>query len=661
MGEMRQVNRNIAFIHASLAVANQYDRPSLIAEEVGGCPLLMRLVRTMRGCRNLDEIVVVTSDQPCDEALAVMLNGECADTSKPAVCIHKIPSTSPFAFNDENMRLAKEMLFRDPCYGLFSAEGFLSLTEGRGLNLAVVIDANASPFATADFVDEMIERAGRSGEAALLRNPTRGIAVTTRECVERTLSKYGSAQRGRQAAQRKEAAQEVENLRNGGGPRDDQAIESIARRKFAGIPEGQLSPLLGCFAMRDAEEGRGEISQGLSGEENCLFAVMRESDLATARRICSVADCDSFDSLNRMRVELEKESRERFPSYLNIEITNKCNAHCSFCPNTFLTRTRKDMEWELFRKIIDEAADRSLFVALSGFGEPTLHPGLLRFAEYAKKRGVMRLAVETNGQELDGATVRELFAKGLDFLILNMNAMASNVSDWETRVEDILAIRDEFRSAGNRPFPRVILQVVNSNAAAATLDRVYDRFHYLVDRIVITPFDTFRGRIPYDGVIDFTPMNRMPCRRLIDTLFVLSDGTIGLCGEFFDGVFPEFSVNAMSIGEISSEDRIWQMYAKHYIGKYPGDCANCSQWYLRDFGSEAMTAKGSMIRSTSDSKYAELMAELSTEIEECVSTGDLPKAVDKAEEILRYDPANRRVMAALSSLARHLSADQGTN
>ena len=52
--------------------------------------------------------------------------------------------------------------------------------------------------------------------------------------------------------------------------------------------------------------------------------------------------------------------RESFPRLLSIELTNACNANCIMCPRSKLTRKTAQMDFELFKKIIDNCQDRNV-------------------------------------------------------------------------------------------------------------------------------------------------------------------------------------------------------------------------------------------------------------------------------------------------------------
>ena len=89
-----------------------------------------------------------------------------------------------------------------------------------------------------------------------------------------------------------------------------------------------------------------------------------------------------------------------FPRHIFIETTATCNLSCHYCPRE---KIRKDMDYELFRKIVNEASrygPRSFSLHL--FGEPLLYPRIFEAVRYIKgrnKRNVVLLT--TNGTKIN--------------------------------------------------------------------------------------------------------------------------------------------------------------------------------------------------------------------------------------------------------------------
>jgi radical SAM protein with 4Fe4S-binding SPASM domain len=77
-----------------------------------------------------------------------------------------------------------------------------------------------------------------------------------------------------------------------------------------------------------------------------------------------------------------------------VEITNRCNLRCSFCPGT--KRAARTMTLEEFTICADALKGRAEYIYLHVMGEPLTHPELRGILKAAGERG-FRVCVTTNG------------------------------------------------------------------------------------------------------------------------------------------------------------------------------------------------------------------------------------------------------------------------
>lgn len=132
-----------------------------------------------------------------------------------------------------------------------------------------------------------------------------------------------------------------------------------------------------------------------------------------------------------------------FPIHLDIELTNRCNLKCEMCPfhgkDKIDTREHEDMNFELYKKIIDEGSKKGLkSVKLNFGGEPLLYEKLPEAIHYAKKRGVLDVHINTNGLLIDNKTAIMLIQSHLDLLILT----DYDISTQKVNLVRLLTIRD---------------------------------------------------------------------------------------------------------------------------------------------------------------------------------------------------------------------------
>lgn len=97
--------------------------------------------------------------------------------------------------------------------------------------------------------------------------------------------------------------------------------------------------------------------------------------------------------------------------HVNIEPTNRCQLHCSFCGDKKV-RPVGEMSIQDYEKILDMIPSTEIRLFLSG--EPLLHPRIALFAEAALSRGHFVL-IHSNGLALTGDLAEELVLTADDY------------------------------------------------------------------------------------------------------------------------------------------------------------------------------------------------------------------------------------------------------
>lgn len=119
-------------------------------------------------------------------------------------------------------------------------------------------------------------------------------------------------------------------------------------------------------------------------------------------------------------------------------LTDRCNFNCPYCRGL-----RKDIQGSLSyleaEEIVRQWADQGLKNIRFSGGEPLLWHGLLHLVEYARYRGIERVAISSNGsQPLE--RYKELIASGVNDFSISFDACCaagfetlagSNTSNWD--------------------------------------------------------------------------------------------------------------------------------------------------------------------------------------------------------------------------------------
>ena len=113
-----------------------------------------------------------------------------------------------------------------------------------------------------------------------------------------------------------------------------------------------------------------------------------------------------YEDYRRLWVELPKKREIReYPLLVDLELSSVCNLKCPMCytiTDEFKSKVKKGfMDFELFKKIVDEIAGKVFSIRLSLRGEATLHKNFMECIEYAKSKGIKEVSTLTHGGNLD--------------------------------------------------------------------------------------------------------------------------------------------------------------------------------------------------------------------------------------------------------------------
>jgi len=175
------------------------------------------------------------------------------------------------------------------------------------------------------------------------------------------------------------------------------------------------------------------------------------------------------------------------PSRMYIECTAACNISCAeacCAPETGITRTRQAgmLDFDLFRRVVDEAGPSLGRIDFFNYGEAFLHKRAVEMCEYIKSNFPhIYLYTSTNGLALSEAQARRLVHSGIDEVTFSLDgatpesyAKYRQRGRFEVALANLRAMADEKRKAGrDLPFLnwRYILFTWNDSDAEMALAR----------------------------------------------------------------------------------------------------------------------------------------------------------------------------------------------
>lgn len=270
---------------------------------------------------------------------------------------------------------------------------------------------------------------------------------------------------------------------------------------------------------------------------------------------------------------------------IQIETTNYCNAHCSFCPNSTLKRPRQIMEMETFTTILDKLTEERIPVqrfALHINGEPLSDPHIVERVKLCKERFPgAEVRFTSNFSLANDKIMTDLLEAGLGCITISLNTLDSDeyyktmglrYEKTYKNVEDFLSLKRKLNSK-----IKVIISLVTENPDdpdIAGFKKKYKgdaevrvmKLGAWVDEEPPEKIEISKGDIKRQGT----------CGILYHTLNFLSNGDYALCCFDAEGVVHK-NIRDGKILDIWTSgifDRLRRYHAEH--GRTNRECYNCS-------------------------------------------------------------------------------------
>ena len=264
------------------------------------------------------------------------------------------------------------------------------------------------------------------------------------------------------------------------------------------------------------------------------------------------------------------------PKRIEIELSNSCNLHCTYCPRAHLDNTSGFMDKDLFMKVIDEIAPfPDTIVVLHRRGESLLHPefnGLLRYITGKFKE----VQMATNATLLETGKF-EAIVKALTFISFSIDIPSvfdkTRTPARYSAVEENILKFLEYNKGRVRTQVSMVETAETPKANVELFKKIWDG---KVDRIRIYEEHSIGGVF---GSIRNPRKERKPCVMPNYELLVCYDGRAGRCNHDWDGQ-PMGSLNTQTMREIWHNEKYADLRRQHSKLAFTDSlCAECDSWY----------------------------------------------------------------------------------
>ncbi len=297
-----------------------------------------------------------------------------------------------------------------------------------------------------------------------------------------------------------------------------------------------------------------------------------------------------FQAKTILKDLLESGKWPRRPQHLNFEITAACDAKCIHCPRQEMDRPKRQMPWQLFQRMIDQAAEMKVpDLFPNGYGEILLIKNLGDYFDYiAAKRHRFRIICNTNGHMLTDEKI-DLFIKH-KVALLNITidgatpetAQAVRVGLDTLRIESNIHRLLARRKALGQHLPRIRAGMVLIPQNRHEADAFLRKWRGVVDYVGLGGFSTRLGsaQVDADEAADESVRESHPCVLPFKELSLWSDGKAVVCCEDWNEEHVVGDLNRQTLQEIWRGALLRKVRRLHSSGQ--GEkvaiCAKCNMW-----------------------------------------------------------------------------------
>ena len=259
---------------------------------------------------------------------------------------------------------------------------------------------------------------------------------------------------------------------------------------------------------------------------------------------------------NRRKVE-----NNPLPIRLWIEPTNVCNLSCIMCLNKSIPKNEKGfMDFNLFKRIIDEAADFIHDVYLHHRGESLLHSNIFEMIKYAKMKNIFT-RLHTNATLLTEEKSYLLLNSGLDFLSFSFDGYEKKIyenirrgADFNETLDNILRFLT-IKKKLHKDSPYATFTVIEfPNGSPGEMRK--DIKKQFIKKFDSLPLNQFVTRAPHNWAGGYNSKNKisdksfLPCTFPWYSLTVFWDGRVVPCPQDFFGKLTLGNVKDSSLLDI---------------------------------------------------------------------------------------------------------------
>ena len=300
---------------------------------------------------------------------------------------------------------------------------------------------------------------------------------------------------------------------------------------------------------------------------------------------------------------------------LIVEPTSACNLGCRMCPRREYNAENVYMSMELVNKILQ--CPHIGTIEISGWGEPFLHPEIVRIVETVKRNGISRVVATSNGTMLE--RMLAAYEAGLDHISVSFDGGTKRTyesvragANWDTMIDNLsvlgkvgksLQVNVTLMKENKDEIMQLIRVMANTGITKIrlrSLDLITSEYNYLQSLYhanLSDMIDSAKEAARKDGIslsVDKMNQNKSAfCRIHSRTMYISAAGEVSPCCalghhislEDEDGKTDDIcttfgNLQSRTLPEIWNDPLYIEFRERWSTGEVPACCEHC--YYRRD-------------------------------------------------------------------------------
>jgi len=282
-----------------------------------------------------------------------------------------------------------------------------------------------------------------------------------------------------------------------------------------------------------------------------------------------------------------------YPIIFQIEPTNHCPMNCVMCPRQFMKRKLGFMDFNLYKKIIDQVKVYDTHIQLHHFGDPLMHPQIDKFIKYAHDRGI-KINCSVNPILLTREMSARLVDSGLDRIYISLDSVDDESykkirgtrANYDRAVSNIRYFAD-LKVRRRKKNPHITIGLIYMKSTKGNVDD-FRKFWRIpgIDDVCIKPFTGFglKSLLPY---ADASSLKRIehkctyPCFLPWRSMTVLWDGRVVPCCYDYDGKYVIGDLKKELLKDVWNSGRMVLLRRQNNLNDFTGNdlCGPCNERY----------------------------------------------------------------------------------